>query len=76
MEQLAAIESTRADQYREAAELRLENTRALETQLEAALEREAQARAEAGAWYREPALWFTLGAVVATAVLVAIIAND
>ncbi|MGD9749360.1 MAG: hypothetical protein AB7W59_00030 [Acidimicrobiia bacterium] len=76
LESLADIEASRAGQYREAAELRLENTRALEGQLEEALRREAAARAEAGAWYREPALWFTLGAVVATAVLVAIIASD
>lgn len=76
LEQLASIETSRAGQYREAAELRQENVTALEAQLEASLEREARARAESGAWYREPALWFALGAVIATAVLVALVASD
>lgn len=76
LERMSGIETERAAMYREAAELRLENTTALERQLDEALEREARARAEAGAWYREPVLWFTIGAVIATAVLVAIIAAD
>jgi hypothetical protein len=74
--QLADIETSRAIMYREAAELRLENTTALERQLDEALEREARARAESGAWYREPALWFTIGAAIATAVIIGVLAAE
>lgn len=73
--QLADIQTSRMNQYRDAAQLRAETARQLEQQLNDSLRREAQVRASADSWYREPALWFTIGAIVATAVILAVIAG-
>lgn len=72
MEQLRVVWATRADQYREAATLRGEAAEVLERQLNEALARTEAARADADAWWRQPALWFGLGAVVAVVVFIAV----
>jgi TolA-binding protein len=69
--QLEAVLTARMDQYREAAVLRREAAEGLERQLVESMEREAAARAEADAWWRQPALWFAAGAVVAVVVILA-----
>jgi hypothetical protein len=70
-EALDGISTERIALYTEAATLRAEALALAQTQLEEALEREARARAEAGAWYREPVLWFAVGVVLTGAAAVA-----
>jgi hypothetical protein len=70
-EALDGISTERISLYQESLRLRAEALALAQTQLEEALEREARARAEAGAWYREPVLWFALGVVLAGAAAVA-----
>lgn len=67
--QLSDIQTSRATAYREAADLRLQAANVLDRQLTASLGREARAREELGAWYREPAFWFAVGVAVALAVV-------
>ena len=72
LEQLAVVQDERIELYRESARLRAEALTALQEQLELAHQREERLSKYAGAWYRSPVLWFSVGMMLSAATYVTI----
>jgi hypothetical protein len=71
LEGVVALEKTRAEMFKEAADLRAQALKLQEAQVDRSLAAGAKAQEETGAWYRSPILWFAAGILVTGAVVVA-----